>query len=83
MEATKYIPVEKWNLWYELFKSSGNGRLKCQPFMGKDEVLVSYLFTDMHCCNEFHREYHRLTTQIKEVNRKVSLWNKIKKYIRG
>ena len=83
MEATDYIPVEKWNLWYELFKSSGNGRLKCQPFIGKDEVLVNYSFTDMHCCNEFRAEYYRLTTQIKEVKRKVSFWKRIKLIIRG
>ena len=78
MEATDYIPVEKWNLWYELFKASGNGRLQASPLMGEHSVLVNYSFTDMNCCNEFELEYYRLTTPIKEVNRKFSLWKWIK-----
>ena len=79
MEATDYIPIEKFNLWYELFKASGNGRLLCQPFAGKDGVLVGYTFDDIDSCNQFHRNYKTLTTTIKETKR--GRWKRIKSWI--
>jgi len=74
MEASMYIPRDKFNLWYDLFKQS-SGRLLCNPIDG-NRVYVRYQFDDIHNCNEFEINYQRLTTNIKETKR--TFWKKLK-----
>jgi hypothetical protein len=74
MEVSEYIPVEKFNLWYSLFKKS-SGRFLFNPIYGK-KVYVSYYFDDVEDCNNFSNDYLRLTTTITESKR--SFLKKIK-----
>ena len=79
METRDYIPAENFTKWYELLKASGNGRLQCDPFAGKDEILVFYTFDDMDSYKEFRENYKTLTTPIKETKR--GRWKRIKSWI--
>jgi len=74
MEVTNYIPRERFNLWYELFKKS-SGRLLCNPIDG-DRVYVRYVFEDMDSYTELQQNFQRLTTQIVET--KSGFWKKLK-----
>ena len=74
MEATDFIPREKFNLWYGLFRKSG-GRLLENPIDGRLKVYVNYCFDDMNDCNRFHAEYYRLTKNIIETKR--GWWKKL------
>jgi len=67
IKVSTYIPQEKFNVWYDLFKSSG-GRFLSNPIMGK-RILINYEFEDVHEANAFNAEYLRLTTEIKETKR--------------
>ena len=74
MKTSTYIPREKFNLWYSLFKKR-SGRLIGNPIDGNN-VYVNYRFDNIGDCNDFEREYNRLTTNIVEKNR--GLFKKIK-----
>ena len=73
MIATDYIPREKFNLWYGLFKKS-KGRLLANPIDGR-RVYVRYLFDDMDSYAELQRNYQRLTTDIIETER--GFWKRL------
>lgn len=75
VEIKEYIPYEHFNLWYELFKQN-KGRFLCNPFAGKDEVLVFYKFDDLHSWHKLNSDYRRLTTPIIETNR--GWWKRLK-----
>ncbi len=67
MKVTEYIPRNRFNLWYDLFKKS-NGRFLCNPIIGKN-VLVTYFFEDMDSYKEMQLSYQRLTMPIRETKR--------------
>jgi hypothetical protein len=76
MEGTEYIPKEKFNLWYGLFKKS-NGRLLNNPVSNSlNKVYVRYEFNDMESYNELCENYNRLTTEIIETKR--GFWKRFK-----
>ena len=79
MKATEYIPVENWNLWYDLFKRS-KGWFVSRPFAGKDDIFVHYAFDDIDSANELSANYLRLTTPIVETRR--GFWKKFKRKLR-
>jgi len=62
------IPVERFNLWFQLFCSTGC-RFTQDPAQYGSEVRVYYEVFDIAEYNDFYREYMRLTKPIKETKR--------------
>jgi hypothetical protein len=61
------IPIENFNIWYQLFCTSGC-RFISNPieYRNRGEVRVCYQVDDMHEFNEFYAQYLRLIKPIKE-----------------
>lgn len=76
MVASEYIPKNKFNLWYDLFKQS-NGRLLNNPESNSlNKVYVRYTFDDMDSYKELCEDYNRLTTNVIETKR--GFWKSLK-----
>jgi len=75
MVTTQFIPKERFNLWYDLFKASG-GRFLSNPVMG-ERVYVHYEFDDMVKANAFESNYYRLITPIVETRQ--TFWQRVRR----
>lgn len=75
MEITEYIPLDKFNVWAGLFKST-SGRFLREPFVMFDSVEVNYTFNDYDDYNRLASEWQRLNTPIVETKR--TWWKRIK-----
>jgi hypothetical protein len=77
MEITEYIPIEKFNLWLELFKST-SGRFITKPFVLFQSVRVIYTFNDSDDYKTLCSNWQRFNTPIVELKRSFS-----KKILKG
>jgi hypothetical protein len=75
VEITQYIPIERFNIWAGLFKST-SGRFLREPFVMFNLVEVNYTFNDYDDYLRLTSEWQRLNTPIVET--KHSFWKRIK-----
>ena len=75
VRITEYIPIERFNIWADLFEST-SGRFLREPYLMFNLVEVNYTFNDYDDYSKFTSEWQRLNTPIVETKR--GFWKRIK-----